>query len=308
MGTPDFAVASLKALHNSNHEIVGVVTTTDKKAGRGQKIRFSAVKDYALANELPLLQPEKLKDQTFINDLKELNADLFAVVAFRMLPELVWSMPEKGTINLHGSLLPNYRGAAPLNWAIINGEKESGATTFFIEKEIDTGKIIDHVKVEIGKNTTAGELHNELMVSGADLLRNTVDQISEGTAKAIPQSELLTDDHKDAPKIFKDTCKVDWTRNAQDVHNHIRGLSPYPAAWCTMKTDENEIGVKIYRSELTESNLSPGQINCNGKDVLEIGCSNGSIQVLELQMAGKKKMDVKSFLNGVKIGPDYTFI
>jgi len=305
MGTPEFAVASLDAI-NKVHEVVGVVTVADKPAGRGKKIRYSAVKEYALENKLPLRQPEKLKDKGFVNSLQKLNADLFVVVAFRMLPEVIWSMPAKGTINLHGSLLPDYRGAAPLNWAIMNGDSKTGATTFFIEKEIDTGNIIDTVEVEITENMNVGELHDSLMFKGADLLVQTINKIDQGKAIVTPQAELITDRIKEAPKIFKDTCQIDWNKSNQEVHNHIRGLSPYPAARSTLiDSDCKELGLKLFKTIKTESNLTPGIIKTDGKGHLEIGCGSGSLQILELQIAGKKRMDIKSFLNGIKLDDSY---
>ena len=301
MGTPEFAVASLDAI-NKVHEVVGVVTVADKPAGRGKKIRFSAVKEYALKNDLQILQPEKLKDEEFVSSLKSLGADLFVVVAFRMLPEVIWNMPPKGTINLHGSLLPDYRGAAPLNWAIINGDSKTGATTFFIEKEIDTGKIIDKVEIEITKNMNVGDLHDRLMLKGADLLVHTVNNISQGKVTGIPQAELMTDQIKEAPKIFKDTCRIDWNKSNSEVHNHIRGLSPYPAAWSVLiDSDGKELGLKLFKTIKTESNLTAGNIITDGKGLMQIGCGSGSLQILELQIAGKKRMDIKSFLNGVKL-------
>ena len=305
MGTPEFAVASLDAI-NKVHEVVGVVTVADKPAGRGKKIRFSAVKEYALGNDLPLLQPEKLKDEEFVSSLKSLGADLFVVVAFRMLPEVIWNMPSKGTINLHGSLLPNYRGAAPLNWAIINGDNKTGATTFFIEKEIDTGNIIDKVEIEITENMNAGELHDNLMLKGADLLVHTINNIGQGKVTGTPQAELITDKIKEAPKIFKDTCRIDWNKSNSEVHNHIRGLSPYPAAWTSLLDSKGkEVGLKLFKTIKTENNLPIGAIKTDSKGLLEIGCSSGSLQVLELQLAGKKRMDIKSFLNGVKLNDTY---
>lgn len=305
MGTPEFAVASLDAI-NKVHEVVGVVTVADKPAGRGKKIRYSAVKEYALENDLLLLQPEKLKDEEFVNSLQALNADLFVVVAFRMLPEVIWSMPSKGTINLHGSLLPDYRGAAPLNWAIINGDSKTGATTFFIEKEIDTGNIIDKVEIEVTENMNVGDLHDSLMIKGANLLVETVNNIEQGKANGTPQAELITDRIKEAPKIFKDTCQIDWNKSNQEVHNHIRGLSPYPAAWTTLLDGKGkELGLKLFKTIKIENNLPPGAIQTDGKGILEIGCKTGSLQVMELQLAGKKRIDVKSFLNGVKLDDTY---
>ena len=308
MGTPEFAVASLDAI-NKVHEVVGVVTVADKPAGRGKKIRYSAVKEYALENDLTLLQPEKLKNEEFVQSLQSLEADLFVVVAFRMLPEVIWSMPSKGTINLHGSLLPDYRGAAPLNWAIINGDTKTGATTFFIEKEIDTGNIIDKVEIEITENMNVGELHDSLMFKGADLLVQTINNIDQGKAIGTPQAELITDRIKEAPKIFKDTCQIDWNKSNQEVHNHIRGLSPYPAAWTSLLDSKGkELGLKLFKTIKTENNLPFGAIQTDGKGILEIGCSSGSLQVLELQLAGKKRMDIKSFLNGVKLNDTYKCI
>jgi methionyl-tRNA formyltransferase len=308
MGTPEFAVASLDAI-NKVHEVVGVVTVADKPAGRGKKIRYSAVKEYALENDLTLLQPEKLKNEEFVQSLQSLEADLFVVVAFRMLPEVIWSMPSKGTINLHGSLLPDYRGAAPLNWAIINGDTKTGATTFFIEKEIDTGNIIDKVEIEITENMNVGELHDSLMFKGADLLVQTINNIDQGKAIGTPQAELITDRIKEAPKIFKDTCQIDWNKSNQEVHNHIRGLSPYPAAWTSLLNSKGkELGLKLFKTIKTENNLPFGAIQTDGKGILEIGCSSGSLQVLELQLAGKKRMDIKSFLNGVKLNDTYKCI
>ncbi|MDB4344273.1 methionyl-tRNA formyltransferase [bacterium] len=301
MGTPEFAVASLDAI-NKVHEVVGVVTVADKQAGRGKKIRYSAVKEYALENDLTLLQPEKLKNEEFVNVLKELNADLFVVVAFRMLPEVIWSIPAKGTINLHGSLLPDYRGAAPLNWAIMNGDNKTGATTFFIQREIDTGNIIDAVEIEITENMNVGELHDSLMFKGADLLVQTINNIGQGKVTGTPQAELITDKIKEAPKIFKDTCRIDWNKSNSEVHNHIRGLSPYPAAWTSLLDSKGkEVGLKLFKTIKTENNLPIGAIKTDGKGLLEIGCSSGSLQVIELQLAGKKSMDIKSFLNGVKL-------
>jgi len=308
MGTPEFAVASLDAI-NKVYEVVGVVTVADKKAGRGKKIRYSAVKEYALENDLTLLQPEKLKNEEFVNVLKELNADLFVVVAFRMLPEVIWSMPAKGTINLHGSLLPDYRGAAPLNWAIMNGDNKTGATTFFIQREIDTGNIIDAVEIEITENMNVGELHDSLMFKGADLLVQTINNIGQGKVTGTPQAELITDKIKEAPKIFKDTCRIDWNKSNSEVHNHIRGLSPYPAAWTSLLDSKGkEVGLKLFKTIKTENNLPIGAIKTDGKGLLEIGCSSGSLHVIELQLAGKKRMDIKSFLNGVKLDDTYNCI
>lgn len=300
MGTPTFAVESLDIIHKSHHEVVGVITATDKPAGRGQKIQYSAVKDYALANDLNLLQPSNLKDENFIEDLRSLKADLFVVVAFRMLPSVVWQMPPKGTINLHGSLLPQYRGAAPINWAIINGEQVSGATTFFIEEKIDTGNIIDNVTINISKNMNAGELHDILMVRGAKLLLSTLGKIENGTAKAQPQ-DLNNKGVKKAFKIFKETCLIDWNKTAQEIHNLIRGLSPYPAAYTSISINDKEYATKIFKSEISDSEqLDTGSIHTDFKSFLEVGTALGNISILELQIAGKKRMDIKAFLNGNK--------
>jgi methionyl-tRNA formyltransferase len=242
MGTPDFAVGILDALHGSIHEITAVVTVADKAAGRGQKIKESAVKIYAKANNLTILQPEKLKDEHFLAQLKELQADLFVVVAFRMLPKEVWKIPAFGTINLHASLLPNYRGAAPINWAIINGDEETGVTTFFIDEAIDSGKIIAQEKVKISSNTNAGALHDELMSVGTQLTLKTVAAISQQTHTVIDQDKFDGKDFKMAPKIFKEDCEISWQKTVENVHNKIRGLSPYPAAWTKLKnTKKNEI-------------------------------------------------------------------
>jgi len=301
MGTPDFAVQSLRSIYESNHEIVGVITATDKPSGRGHKMQPSAVKKYALENDLNLLQPKNLKAEDFILELKSLNADLFVVVAFRMLPEVVFGMPPKGTINLHGSLLPHYRGAAPINWAIINGEKETGATTFFIEQKIDTGDIIDNVKVKITPNMNAGELHDLLMIKGAVLLVETLDDIEAGTTKSTAQENLINGELKKAFKIFKETCEIKWDSPANAIHNLIRGMSPYPAAWTTMKINDNTLKVKVFKSILDlESKLPCCQIETDHKTFLKVGTANGAVDILELQVPGKKRTDIRSFLNGHK--------
>jgi methionyl-tRNA formyltransferase len=303
MGTPQFAVEGLRILHEeSEHDIVGVITATDKPAGRGQKIQFSAVKEYAISKGLRLLQPDKLKAKSFLAELQGLQADLFVVVAFRMLPEVVWSMPPKGTINLHASLLPNYRGAAPINWAIINGEKETGVTTFFIEQKMDMGNIIDCRKVQITPEMNAGELHDKLMFVGAELLLQTVNSIADGTCKGIPQSSLVKGELKEAFKIFKETCKIDWSQEASAIHNLIRGLSPYPAAYSEIKIDQINSTVKIYASSLLSEPYSGevGSVYTDYKSYLHIVCGQGTISVEALQLAGKSKVMVKEFLNGVR--------
>lgn len=297
MGTPDFAVASLSALQQAGFTIVGVVTAADKPAGRGQKLNESAVKKYALANDLRVLQPLKLKDPLFIEELKSLNADLFVVVAFRMLPEVVWNMPPKGTINLHGSLLPQYRGAAPINHVIINGEKESGVTTFFLKQEIDTGDIIFSDAVEITDDETAGSLHDKLMVVGANLLVKTVKAIEADDYNEVPQPQ--SDDLKAAPKIFKDFCKVDWNQSNQTVYNHIRGLSPYPTAFTTL----NDKIVKIFKATLEdkEPGISTGAFLTDGKTYLKFATKDGFISLTDVQYEGKKRMLIDEFLRGMRL-------
>lgn len=297
MGTPDFAVASLSALKQAGLDIVGVVTAADKPAGRGQKLNESAVKKYAVANGLKVLQPLKLKDPTFIEELKSLNADLFTVVAFRMLPEIVWQMPKKGTINLHGSLLPQYRGAAPINHVIINGEKESGVTTFFLKQEIDTGDIIFSDAVEVTADETAGTLHDKLMLVGANLLVKTVKAIDADDYNEVPQPE--SEDLKFAPKIFKDFCKVDWNQNNQTVYNHIRGLSPYPTAFTTL----NEKNLKIFSAEPEdkEPGISTGAFLTDGKTYLKFATKDGFIKLTDVQFEGKKRMLIDEFLRGMRL-------
>jgi len=304
MGTPDFAVGILDALHGSIHEITAVVTVADKAAGRGQKIKESAVKIYAKANNLTILQPEKLKDEHFLAQLKELQADLFVVVAFRMLPKEVWKMPAFGTINLHASLLPNYRGAAPINWAIINGDEETGVTTFFIDEAIDSGKIIAQEKVKISSNINAGELHDELMSVGAELTLKTIAAISQQTHIVIDQDKFDGKDFKMAAKIFKEDCEISWDETVQNVHNKIRGLSPYPAAWTKLKnTKKNEIlSFKLFASKTIENNgiSLTGNLQEHADGIL-FPCKNGLICISELQVEGKRRMTYKEFLAGNEI-------
>lgn len=299
MGTPDFAVESLKILVENKYNIVGVITAPDKPAGRGQKLHESAVKKYAVANNLKVLQPTNLKAEAFITELKSLNANLQIVVAFRMLPEVVWNMPEIGTFNLHASLLPQYRGAAPINWAIINGEKETGVTTFFLQHKIDTGDIIAQEKVDIGENETAGELHDKLMCIGAKLVLKTVQNIENNTI--ITQSQNETQPLKEALKIYKPFCKINWNKPIDDIHNHIRGLSPYPTAWTELKNKETGevISCKIFKSEkeLINHNEEVGNIH-QSKHELKISVNGGYIKLLELQLAGKKRMETAALLNG----------
>lgn len=297
MGTPDFAVASLKALSDNGFNIVGVVTAADKPAGRGQKINESAVKKYAVEHGLKVLQPVKLKDPDFLKDLSSLNADLQVIVAFRMLPEQVWNMPPKGTINLHASLLPQYRGAAPINWAIINGEKESGVSTFFLKQEIDTGDLLFAERVEIGESDTAGDLHDKLMATGAQLLVRTVKAIVQGEYKELPQPASA--DLKSAPKIFKEDCLVNWNQPAEKVYNFIRGLSPYPTAFTYL----NDKSLKIFgaSSEQTNSGSKPGTFITDNKTYLKFACTDGFIAVTDLQLEGKKRMKIDEFLRGIKL-------
>ncbi|MFN8288390.1 MAG: methionyl-tRNA formyltransferase [Chitinophagales bacterium] len=295
MGTPEFAVPILDALLNSTHEVVGVITAPDKPAGRGMQLNESDVKKHAKAKGLNILQPEKLKNEVFLAELRALNADLFVVVAFRMLPEIVWNMPPLGTINLHASLLPQYRGAAPINWAVINGEHETGVTTFFLQHEIDTGKIIFQEKIEIRDSETAGELYDELMVLGANVMRKTVDAIAEGNYPQISQDHIR--DIKHAPKIFKEDCVIDWQKDSTAVYNFIRGLCPYPAAYTLI----NGKVFKIYSARKTEGNGEPGTYKTDGSTYLHFYCNAGAIDVLECQMEGKKKMSVGEFLRGYKL-------
>jgi methionyl-tRNA formyltransferase len=302
MGTPDFAVASLSALVENGYQVVGVVTAPDKPAGRGQKMQQSAVKTFALTFQIPILQPEKLKDEFFIEELKALKADLQVVVAFRMLPEIVWKMPALGTFNLHGSILPRYRGAAPLNWAIMNGDSESGVTTFLLKQEIDTGNILFIEKIQINKDQTVGELHDELMGIGARLVLKTVDALAEGTAIPISQDKLeIEPERLHAPKIFKEDCRMDWHQEAEKNHNTVRGLSPYPTAWTELSApDKENIPLKIFRTTLEKCDHShePGTILSDQKKWVKIACTNGYLLLTDLQLAGKKRMGIEEFLRG----------
>lgn len=313
MGTPDFAVEPLKRLIEDDFNVVGVITMPDKPAGRGHKIQFSPVKEYALSKNLPLLQPEKLKDTSFLDDLKKWNANLQIVVAFRMLPEVVWNMPEFGTFNLHASLLPQYRGAAPINWAIINGEKETGITTFFLTHEIDTGKIIQQEKISIGENDNVEKIHDQLMFLGGNLVINTVKSILDGSLKTKPQSEMYNslDDLKPAPKIFKETCKIDLKLTCKEIHNFVRGLSPYPAAWCELVLPNGEKTiVKIYETEKIEKlhDLPCGKIVSDNKLTFDIAVKDGYIRIKSLQVPGKKRLNTEDFLRGYKIPENSLFI
>ena len=294
MGTPEFAVPMLEVLVKSQHQVVGVITAPDKPAGRGMQLSESDVKVAAKQHNLNILQPEKLKNEQFLEQLRALQADLFVVVAFRMLPEVVWNMPPLGTINLHASLLPNYRGAAPINRAIMQGETETGVTTFLLQQEIDTGKIIFQEKIAIRPDETAGELYQELMTLGASVLAKTVDAIATGDYPQIPQDHIT--DIKHAPKIFKDDCRIIWGNTAQQMYNHIRGLSPYPAAFTTLDGK----GLKIFKASIGPglAQLQPGQYSTDGKTYLRFACSEGSIDVMECQLEGKKRMKIEEFLRG----------
>lgn len=296
MGTPDFAVASLKKLVTAGCNIVAVVTAADKPAGRGMKISQSAVKEFALLHQLKILQPVKLKDPVFVEELKAINADIFVVVAFRMLPEIVWTMPPMGTINLHGSLLPDYRGAAPINWAIINGEKVTGITTFKLKHEIDTGNILLSKEIPIGNDETAGELHDRMKDIGADLLLNTVEGIRTGSLTETEQSANGATDLKHAPKIITEICRINWVDSAADIHNLIRGLSPYPAAF----TQLDGKMLKIYKSvkEILTPAIQPGEYETDHKTFLKFACTDGYIKVTEIQMEGKKRIMIEDFLRG----------
>jgi len=299
MGTPDFAVASLSALLEAEFDIVGVVTAPDKPAGRGQKMNESAVKRFAINQGLKVLQPLKLKDSDFLQELRSLNADLQVVVAFRMLPEVVWNMPPKGTINLHASLLPQYRGAAPINWAIINGEKQSGVSTFFLKQEIDTGDLLFSEEVDIGDEDTAGDLHDKLMVIGAGLLVRTVKAIEAGKYKEMPQGNFQEDQLKKAPKIFREDSQINWNRPVKEVFNFIRGLSPHPAAFCTLQGKTLKIFSAAFEEILV--NDTPGSVLTDHKTYLKFACRDGLISVKDLQLEGKKRMKVDEFLRGIRL-------
>lgn len=299
MGTPDFAVESLRALVEGGYNVVAVVTMPDKPAGRGHQLQYSAVKQYALSVGLPILQPGRLKDEQFLMELKSYDADLQIVVAFRMLPEIVWAMPRLGTFNLHASLLPQYRGAAPINWAVMNGEKETGATTFMLQHEIDTGNIILQERISIDPSEDVGSVHDRLMFMGAGLVTRTVDTIIDCENRGvqlptIPQDESI--DLRPAPKIFKDTCAIDFSHSAEQIRNHVRGLSPYPAAWINDMPEHPLAdilrGAKVYRVEKIDIAEKKGHII--------LPCADGYIDVLELQLPGKKRMDASALLNGIK--------
>ncbi|MFA9370553.1 MAG: methionyl-tRNA formyltransferase [Labilibaculum antarcticum] len=304
MGTPDFAVAPLEALLNAGCNIVGVITNPDKPAGRGQQIQEAAVKKFAVAKGLKILQPEKFRNEEFLEELRALKADLQVVVAFKMLPEIVWSMPKYGTLNLHASLLPQYRGAAPINWAIINGDRETGVSTFLLQHEIDTGNILFQEKVSIGENDNVEVIHDKLMTIGSELVVKTVQAIEAGEYPQIPQDNLSGKELelKSAQKIFKEDCKIDWTKDLNAIHNLIRGLSPYPASWTELVPNEagKAIGLKIFTSEKEETNHDEviGSIITDGKTYLKIAVKGGFILIKMLQQAGKKRMKIEDFLRG----------
>ncbi len=305
MGTPEFAVESLKRLVEGGYNIVGVITMPDKPMGRhGSVLQPSPVKQYAVSQGLKVLQPEKLKNEEFVAELRSLNADLQIVVAFRMLPEVVWNMPRLGTFNLHASLLPQYRGAAPINWAVINGDTETGITTFFLKHEIDTGEIIDQVRVPIADTDNVEVVYERLMHLGGDLVLKTVDAILEGSVKTIPQEELAqVGELRPAPKIFKETCRIDWTISVKRIYDFVRGLSPYPAAWTELYQEGTDpVMLKIFETEklFCEHSLAPGTIVTDCKTYFKIASSDGYVNVLSLQLAGKKRMEINDFLRGYR--------
>ncbi len=309
MGTPEFAVTSLKRLVEGGYNVVGVITAPDRPAGRGQKVRPSAVKEYAVSQNLPLLQPVKLQDPDFLTQLKSWNADLQIVVAFRMLPEVVWDMPRLGTFNLHASLLPQYRGAAPIHWAVINGEIETGVTTFFLDHKIDTGKIILQKKVAIKEADNVGVIHDKLMELGGELVVETVDALLNNNIQPIPQEKLIEGELKNAPKLFRENCKIDWTQSVETIYNFIRGLSPYPSAWSPMfvASENKAIDVKVFASEkiIQKHNLDTGTIQTDGKEYIQVAVRDGFIAIKELQLPGKKRLKVDELLRGYEITNDF---
>lgn len=308
MGTPDFAVAPLRKLVEGGYNVVGVITMPDKPIGRHQtELSASPVKQYALSQGLHLLQPAKLKDPDFLEELRSLKADLQIVVAFRMLPEVVWAMPPQGTFNLHAALLPQYRGAAPINWAIINGDTETGITTFFLDHQIDTGRVIQRVAVPILDTDNASDVHDKLMLLGSDLVVETVDHILNGTVTSIPQSELQTDEPlRPAPKIFKDTCRIDWNLGVKRVYDFVRGLSPYPAAWTEWTAGGKQTVMKIYQTakEFAAVSEPVGTVLTDGRTYLKVALADGYLHIESLQLAGKKRMAVADFLRGLQAGTE----
>lgn len=298
MGTPEFAVGILDTIIKNDYNVVGVITAADKPAGRGQKIKYSAVKEYALANNLTLLQPTNLKDESFLAELKALNANLQIVVAFRMLPKVVWEMPSLGTFNLHASLLPNYRGAAPINWAIINGETKTGVTTFFIDDKIDTGAMILNSEITIEPEENAGQLHDRLMLLGSETVIETLKIIEKGNVTTTIQEDNA--EIKTAYKLNKENCKIDWTKSGAEINNLIRGLSPYPASWCFLKDKDEELSIKIYEAKLVPEahSYETGKLIFSKKEI-KVAVQNGFLQLLSLQLPGKKRMQVAELLNGI---------
>lgn len=303
MGTPDFAVGILSEMINAGKNIVGVITAPDKPAGRGRKLMASAVKEFAVSQNLKVLQPTNLKDEGFLKELKGLNANLQVVVAFRMLPKVVWQMPELGTFNLHASLLPQYRGAAPINWAIINNELKTGVTTFFIDEKIDTGSIISNKEIDIEKRETAETLHNKLMEKGSELVLETLELIENG--KANPKPQAKNGDLKEAPKLTPENTKIDWSKPGKEIDAFIRGLSPYPVAWTTLYNKGETLKAKIYTAnfENAQHSLVPGTIEVSKKE-LKVACVGGYILIEEIQLPGKRKMDISSLLNGYSFAED----
>lgn len=309
MGTPEFAVEPLSCLIEGGYNVVGVITMPDKPAGRGHKLQCSPVKQYALEHNLSLLQPERLKDEAFLEALRAWKADLQIVVAFRMLPEVVWSMPRLGTFNLHASLLPQYRGAAPINWAVINGETETGITTFFLKHEIDTGEVIQQVRVPIAETDDVGMVHDKLIHLGARLVTETVDAILDGTVKSIPQEDMAVQGElRLAPKIFKETCRIEWAQPVKRVYDFVRGLSPYPSAWTNLVSPQGESFVlKIFETEKTVAvhTLSPGTIQTDGKTYLRVAASDGFVDIRSLQLPGKKRLKTDELLRGFHITDEW---
>ncbi len=309
MGTPDFAVESLRCLVEGGYNVVGVITMPDKPAGRGHKLQFSPVKQYALEHSLPLLQPEKLKDEAFVEALREWKADLQIVVAFRMLPEVVWNMPRLGTFNLHASLLPQYRGAAPINWAVINGDTETGITTFFLRHEIDTGEVIQQVRIPIADTDDVGIVHDKLMMLGGKLVTETVDAILNDAVKPIPQEEMaVVGELRPAPKIFKDTCRIDWNQPVKRIYDFIRGLSPYPAAWSELVQPDGEtVVMKIFETEkiIQSHQLTPGILLTDGKTYIHVAAADGIIGIRALQLPGKKRLKTDELLRGFRLTEEF---
>lgn len=309
MGTPDFAVESLRCLVEGGYNVVGVITMPDKPAGRGHKLQFSPVKQYALEHSLPLLQPEKLKDEAFVEALREWKADLQIVVAFRMLPEVVWNMPRLGTFNLHASLLPQYRGAAPINWAVINGDTETGITTFFLRHEIDTGEVIQQVRIPIADTDDVGIVHDKLMMLGGKLVTETVDAILNDAVKPIPQEEMaVVGELRPAPKIFKDTCRIDWNQPVKRIYDFIRGLSPYPAAWSELVQPDGEtVVMKIFETEkiIQSHQLTPGTLLTDGKTYIHVAAADSFIGIRALQLPGKKRLKTDELLRGFRLTEEF---